>query len=125
MHVVDDGGTEEDAHRALRTGQQVQFLAFGHGCAAFSACQDDGLCAFGNGELRTQFGSGGEERRYAGGDVVGHAVGIEEGHLFLYGTEDAGVARMQSHDELALVVELLHQLALFFQSHVGAACGSR
>ena len=26
---------------------------------------------------------------------------------------------MQSDDELALVVELLHQLALFFQCHVG------
>ena len=53
--------------------------------------------------------------------MIRHPLAVEEGHLFLYGTEDAGVTRMQADDEVAKVVVLLHQLTLFFEIHVGTA----
>ena len=92
LHVVDDGGREEDAHRGLATGQQVELLLLGHGGTALTSGEDDGLRAFGDSELRAQLGSGSEEGGYAGRDVVRHVVFVEEGHLFLYGTEDEGGA---------------------------------
>ena len=53
--------------------------------------------------------------------MITHAVSVEVVHLFLYRTIDAGVTRMQAHDELSLVVELFHQCKLFFQIHGSGA----
>ena len=41
--------------------------------------------------------------------MIVHVVLVEERHLFLYGTKDAGVTSMQTDNELALVVELLQE----------------
>ena len=43
---------------------------------------------------------------------------VEESHLLLNGSKDAGIARVQTHDEMSLVVVLLHQGTLFFKVHV-------
>lgn len=51
LHLINDRGTEKDAHRALRTGQQVEFLFFRHRGTSFSAGKDDCLHFFGDGEL--------------------------------------------------------------------------
>ena len=105
----------------------MELLFLGHRRPAFATCQDDCLAALRNRELALQFGGGGEERRDARRDVIVHAVRVEEGHLLLNGTEDAGVASMQTDDEVAAVVVLLHQLALLLEGHVGrrAHDGSR
>ena len=121
MHIVDDGCREEDAHRTLATGQQVQLFLVWHRCTPFASCKDNGLATLRNGELTLQLGSGGKERRDARRDVIVHVVGIKEGHLLLNSPEDAGVAGMQADDVLPLVIELLHQLALLFERHVGRA----
>jgi len=96
----------------------MQLLFFGHWGAAFATSEDDGLTAFGDGELALEFSSGGEERGNARGDVVVHTVGIEESHLLLDSAEDAGVARMEADDEVAEVVVLLHEGTLLFKIHV-------
>ena len=59
--------------------------------------------------------------------MIAHPLAVEEGHLLLYGAEDAGVAGVQSDDEVSAVVVFLHQLALLVEVHVGAAShhGSR
>ena len=119
LHIVDDGGGEEDAHGALGACQEVELLLVGHGCAALATGEDDGLATLGDGELGAQLGGGGEEGGDARGDVVVHTVGIEKGHLLLYGSEDAGVAGMETNNEVALVVVLLHQGALLVEGHVG------
>ncbi len=95
----------------------MEFLSLGHRRAPFATGEDDGLCALWYGELALQFGGGGEKRGDARRDVVGHAVGIEKSHLLLYGTEDAGVAGMQPHDVIPLVVVCFHQFALLFEGH--------
>lgn len=60
-----------------------------------------------------------------GGDVVAHAVLVKVVHLFLNGTIDTWVTRMQAYDEFSLVIELLHHFKLFFQIHgSGAEYGS-
>ena len=51
--------------------------------------------------------------------MILHPLAVEEGHLLLDGTEDAGVAGMQAHDEVALVVVFLHQGTLLLEIHVG------
>ena len=63
LHVIDDGGTEENAHRALASCQQVEFLFFRHGRAPLSTSEDDGLRALGNGELAPQFRRRSEARK--------------------------------------------------------------
>ena len=50
--------------------------------------------------------------------MVFHVVGIEEGHLLLNGSKDTGITCMEAHDVFALVIELLHQLTLFFECHI-------
>ena len=50
---------------------------------------------------------------------------VEKGHLFLNGTKDAGVSRVQTHDEMSLVVVLLHQGTLLLKVHVCAASHHR
>ena len=62
LHIVHDGGAEKDAHGALALGEQMDFLALWHRCAAFSSGEDDGLTFFRNGELAFQFGCSCEER---------------------------------------------------------------
>ena len=42
---------------------------------------------------------------------------VEIVHLFLDGTVDAGISRMQADDEFAFIIEFLHQCKLFFQVH--------
>ena len=65
------------------------------------------------------------EGGYAGGDVVAHTVLVKVVHLFLNGTIDTWVTRMQAYDEFSLVIELLHHFKLFFQIHgSGAEYGS-
>ena len=119
LHIIHDGGTQEDAHRTLAACQQVQLLLFGHGSASLSAGQDDGLSALGNGELAPQLGSSSKERRDARRDVVVHLVLVEERHLLLNGSKDTGVARVQAHNEFAPVIEFLHQGTLLFKIHAG------
>ena len=119
LHIVHDGGAEEDAHCALAPGQKMQLLSLRHGCSAFASRQDDGLCPFGDGELTLQFGCCSEEGGDARCDVVGHPLLVEERHLLLYGTKNAGVARVQTDDEVPFVVVFLHQLTLLLQVHVG------
>ena len=51
LDVVDDGSAEEDAHGRLAACQKVELFFFGHGRPAFPSCENDGLCAFGYGEL--------------------------------------------------------------------------
>ena len=46
-----------------------------------------------------------------------HAVSVEEVHLFLDSTIDAGIARMQTDYQLSAVVKVFHQGKLFFKSH--------
>lgn len=89
------------------------------GGASLAAGEDDGLHFFGYGELRLQGCRCRLEGGDAGGDVVFHAVLVEEGHLFLYGTVDARVAGVETHDEEALVVEFFHEGELFFEGHGG------
>ena len=61
LHVIDNGGAQEDAHRALALGQQVQLLLLGHGRATLTTGEDDSLGALGDGELAPQFSSGSKE----------------------------------------------------------------
>ena len=84
------------------------------------------LCTFfRNGELRLQGSCRRLEGGYAGGDVVAHAVLVKVVHLFLNGTIDTRVTRMQAYDEFSLVIELLHHFKLFLQIHgSGAEYGS-
>ena len=57
--------------------------------------------------------------------MVAHAVLVKVVHLFLNGTIDTWVTRMQAYDEFSLVIELLHHFKLFFQIHgSGAEYGS-
>ena len=51
LHVINNGGREEDAHRRLAAGQQVQLLFLGHRCASLATGQDNGLRLFRDGEL--------------------------------------------------------------------------
>ena len=118
LDIIHDGCTQEDAHRRLALGEQVQLFLFRHRSAPLASCKDDGLCTFWNGELTSQLSSSSQERRDARGDVVGHLVLVEESHLLLNGSKDAGIARVQTHDEMSLVVVLLHQGTLFFKVHV-------
>ena len=76
------------------------------------------LCTFfRNGELRLQGSCRRLEGGYAGGDVVAHTVLVKVVHLFLNGTIDTRVTRMQAYDEFSLVIELLHYFKLFLQIH--------
>ena len=119
LHIVHDSCAEEDAHCALAPGQEVQLLPLRHGCSAFATREDDGLCPFGDGELTLQFGCCSEEGGDARRDVVGHPLLVEERHLLLNSAEDAGVARVQTDDEVPFVVVFLHQFTLLLQVHVG------
>ena len=56
LNIIDDGGREEDAHGRLAASQQVQLLALGHGGAALTAGEDNGLGALGDGKLAPQLG---------------------------------------------------------------------
>ena len=118
LHIVDDGGREEDTHRTLTFRQQVQLFFLRHRGAPFASCEDNRLCALWYRELTPQLCRSGEERRDAWRDVIRHALLVEERHLFLNGSEDTRIARMQTNDEMPLVVVLLHQLALFLKVHI-------
>ena len=96
----------------------MQLFFLRHGCASFATGQNNRLTALWNRELTLQFGCCRQERADAWGDMVFHVVGIEEGHLFLDSAKDTWVACMEAHDEFALVIELLHQLALFLECHI-------
>ena len=61
LHIVDDGGREEDAHRARAASQKMKLLFFWHGGTTFATSKDDGLATLRNCELALQFGSGSEE----------------------------------------------------------------
>ena len=92
LNIVNDRGGEENAHRALTASKQVELFLFWHWGATFATGKNDGLASFWDSELALEFSSGGKERGYAGGDMIRHSLAIEECHLFLYGTKDAGVA---------------------------------
>ena len=119
LHVVDNRCRKEDAHRRLAACQEMELFLLGHGSTAFATCEDNGLTTLRNRKLALQLGSSGQERRDARSDVVVHVVLVEERHLFLNGTKDAGVACVQTDNVLTLVVELLHQQALLFKRHIG------
>ena len=121
MHFFHNGSAQVDAHGTLGLREFVELFALGHRGAAFPAGKDDGLHFFGDGELRPERRGGGLEGRDAGGDVVVHAVAVEEGHLFLDGAVDARIAGVETDHEQAAVVEFLHQGKLFFQIHRGGA----
>lgn len=125
LHIIHNSSREENAHGALASGEEVQLFLLWHGGATFTTSEDDGLGAFGNGELAAQFGGSGEERRDARGDMVGHAVLVEERHLLLDGTEDTGVARVETNNKVPLIVVLLHQGTLLLKVHVCAASHHR
>ena len=118
LDIIDDGGTEEDTHRALALSQQVELFFLRHGSPALPSCEDNRLATLRDRELTLQFGSCSEERGDAWGDVIVHPILIEESHLFLNGTKDTRIARMQANDVFPFVIELLHQLALLFESHI-------
>ena len=118
LHIVDDRSTEEDAHRALTLGEQVELFFLRHRGSTFATSQDNRLTTLRNRELALQLGCCSEEGGDAWGDMVFHVVGIEEGHLLLNGAKDTGIACMEAHDEFALVVELFHQFALLFDFHI-------
>ena len=118
LHIIDDGGREEDTHRTLTASQQMQLLPFRHWCAPFASCQDNRLCALWNCELALQLCCCSEEGGDTWCDMIIHALLVEEGHLLLNGTKDTGIACMQTHDEMSLVVVLLHQRALFLEIHI-------
>ena len=61
LHIVDDRGTEEDTHRALTLGEQVELFFLRHRCATFASCQDNRLTALRNRELALQLGGCCEE----------------------------------------------------------------
>ena len=61
LYIVDNGGREEDAHRALAASQKMKLLFFWHGGTAFATSKDDGLATLRNCELALQFGSSSEE----------------------------------------------------------------
>ena len=125
LHIIHNSSREENAHGALASGEEVQLLFLWHGGATFTTGENDGLSTFGNRELAAQFGGSGEERRDARGDMVGHAVLVEERHLLLDGTEDTGVARVETNNKVPLIVVLLHQSALLLKVHVSAASHHR
>ena len=52
---------------------------------------------------------------------MAHAMLVEIGHLLLYGTVDAGVARVETDDEVTTVVVTLHELKLLVEIHAGTA----
>ena len=105
----------------------MQLFLLWHRRAAFTTGKDDSLYLFRDGELRAQGGSGGLERRDARRDVVTHIILIEEVHLFLYRSVDAGIAGVQAYDEFTPVVKLFHQGELLVEVHIGRAAygGSR
>ena len=119
LHVINDRSAEENAHGGLALCQQMKLFLFRHRSTTLAASEDDGLAAFRYGELALQLRGGGEERGDTGGDVIVHLVGIEERHLLLDGAEDTRVAGMQADDEVAAVIVLLHQGALFLEIHIG------
>ena len=61
LHIVDDGGREEDAHRALAASQKMKLFFFWHGGTAFATSEDDGLTTLRNRELALQLGCSSEE----------------------------------------------------------------
>ena len=118
LHIVDDSSREEDAHRRLAAGQQMQMLLLWHRGATFTTCEDNGLRALRDGKLAPQFSRCSEERRDAGRDMIVHLMLIEEGHLLLDSAKDTRVACMQTDDEMASLVMLLHQCTLFLEVHI-------
>ena len=97
----------------------MQLLLLRHWRTPFTTRQDNGLCALRDGKLTAQLGCRGQEAADAGRDVVRHLMAVEEGHLLLNGSKDAGVARMQAHNEMSPVIMLPHQGTLFLQIHIG------
>ena len=97
----------------------MQLFFLGHGGTTFASCEDNRLATLRNRKLTLQLSSCSEERGDAWCDVVIHVVLIEESHLFLNSAKDTRIACMQTNDELSLIVELLHQFTLFFESHIG------
>ena len=57
LDIIDDGGAEEDAHRALATSQQMQLFFLRHGCAALATGENNRLATLRNRELALQLGS--------------------------------------------------------------------
>ena len=72
-----------------------------------------------NGKLRLQRSGSSLEGRNARCDSDNSVMLVEIVHLFLNGTVDAGIARMQADDEFVFIIEFLHQCKLFFQVHRG------
>ena len=61
LNIIDNGCREEDAHRTLTLGQQMQLLFLWHRSPSLTTSEDDGLTTLRNRELALQFGSGSEE----------------------------------------------------------------
>ena len=51
LHIVDNRCGEENAHRRLATGQQMQLFFLGHRRTAFTTRQDNRLASLRDGEL--------------------------------------------------------------------------
>ena len=118
LDIIHDSGREEDAHRALTLGEQMQLFFLRHRGATFTTSEDNRLTALWNRELTLQLGCCSEKGGDAWGDVIVHAVGVEEGHLLLNGSKDTGITSMEANDVFAFVIELFHQFALFFEGHI-------
>ena len=117
LHLLRQGGREEDAERSPMTSQCLQALPFGHGRPSLATRQDDGLRPSGHRQLASQSRCGSQEAADARGDAIVHAMLVEERHLLVDGSIDTRVARVKAHHLTALVVKLLHQLKLLPQRH--------
>ena len=51
LHIIDDGGRKEDAHRTLAASQKMELFLFWHGGAPFTTSEDDGLTTLRDGKL--------------------------------------------------------------------------
>ena len=94
LDIINDGGREEDAHRALALSQQVELFFLRHRSPTLPSCEDYRLTTLRNRKLTLQLSCCSEEGGDAWGDVIVHPILIEESHLFLNGTKDTRIARM-------------------------------
>ena len=119
LHLLSNACAQEDAHGALRAGQQMKLFTFGHRGTSLATGQDNGLYMLRDSELRLQLGCCCQEGLDAWGYVIEQAKMVEPIHLLLDGTIDTRITGMQADYQFSTVVEVFHQGYLFFQIHGG------
>ena len=57
--------------------------------------------------------------------MITHLVAVEESHLFLDGSINARVSRVQAYNKQSFIIKLFHQGELFLQIHTGGTAYGR